>query len=431
MAVEAWQPDESFACQLDEADPLRSYRDQFHIPCRADGRPLIYFCGHSLGLQPRAARAFVEQELDAWAKQGVEAHFKDQSPWYTYHELLGEAGARLIGGRPGEVVFMNGLTVNLHLMMITFYRPWPGRSLVVIDEPAFPSDLYAVKSQIRHHGLDPDETLLSVRPRPGENTVAIEDLEALLERRGQEVALVLWNGVNFLTGQRFDLDRIATAARKRGCRVGFDLAHAAGNVPLELHKTGADFAVWCSYKYLNAGPGAPAGCFVHERHGRAIDLPRLAGWWGNDPATRFKMQLQPEFVPYLGAEGWQVSNPPILSMAPLRASLTLFDESGMPALRQKSERLTSYLLYLLDRMEKKPFEILTPLAASERGCQLSIMINERPQALLVALEAAGVVADFREPNVIRVAPVPLYNTYHDVWRFAEIFGQVFAAVGRG
>jgi kynureninase len=431
MAVEAWQPEESFARQLDETDRLRSYRDQFHIPCRTDGRPLIYFCGHSLGLQPRSARAYVEQEMDAWAQQGVEAHFKDQSPWYTYHELLSESGARLVGCRPGEVVFMNGLTVNLHLMMITFYRPCRGRSLVVIDEPAFPSDLYAVKSQIRHHGLDPDETLVSVRPRAGANTVAIEDLEALLEQRGQEVALVLWNGVNFLTGQYFDLARIAAAGRKQGCRVGFDLAHAAGNVPLELHESGADFAVWCSYKYLNAGPGAPAGCFVHERHGRAIDLPRLAGWWGNDPATRFRMQLQPEFVPHLGADGWQISNPPILSMAPLRASLALFDEAGMPALRQKSERLTNYLLYLLGRMAKKPFEILTSQAASERGCQLSILINERPRALLVALEESGVVADFREPNVIRIAPVPLYNSFHEVWRFTEIFGQVFAAAGRG
>jgi kynureninase len=431
MTEVAWQPEEAFARQLDEADPLRRYRDEFLIPCRADGQPQIYFCGHSLGLQPRRARAFVEQELDDWARLGVEAHFHGQSPWYSYHELFRETGARLVGAKPGEVVFMNSLTVNLHLMMITFYRPWRGRSLIVIDEPAFPSDMYAVKSQIRHHGLDPAETLVSVRPRPGENGVREEDLEALLDQRGNEVALVLWNGVNFLTGQRFDIARITAAAHKHGTVAGFDLAHSAGNVLLELNDAQVDFAVWCSYKYLNSGPGAVAGCFVHERHGRAIDLPRLAGWWGNDPATRFQMQLQPEFVPHIGAEGWQVSNPPILAMAPLRASLGLFDEAGMVALRAKSVWLTSYLLYLLERIPAQPFEILTPLKASQRGSQISIMINQDARAVLVALDAAGVVSDFRQPNVIRVAPVPLYNTYHEVWRFADILGRVFSATGRG
>jgi kynureninase len=431
MADAAWQPEEAFARRLDEADPLRKYRNEFHIPRRADGQPQIYFCGHSLGLQPRRAKAFIEQELDDWARLGVEAHFRGQTPWYSYHELFREAGSRLVVATPREVVFMNSLTINLHLMMVTFYRPRHGRSLVVIDEPAFPSDLYAVKSQLGYHGLDPADTLVSVRPRPGENWVCEEDLEALLEQRGKEVALVLWNGVNFLTGQCFDVARITAAAHAHGAIAGFDLAHSVGNVPLELHDSQADFAVWCTYKYLNAGPGAVAGCFVHERHGRAIDLPRFAGWWGNDPATRFQMQLQPEFVPHLGADGWQVSNPPIFSMAPLRASLALFDEAGMSALRGKTEQLTDYLLYLLDRIPEKPFEILTPTQPSRRGSQLSIMINQQPRAVLVALEAAGVVVDFREPNIIRVAPVPLYNTYEEVWRFADILGRVFSAAGRG
>ncbi len=422
-----WQPDEAFARRLDETDPLRRFRDEFHLPRRADGEPRIYFCGHSLGLQPRQARAFIEQDLDAWANLGIDAYFQGGAPWYTYQERLREATARLVGAEPGEVVSMNGLTVNLHLMMATFYRPRHGRSLIVMDEPTFPSDLYAVKSQIQHHGLDPDKTLLTVRARPGENGVREADLDALLAERGKDVALVLWSGVNFLTGQRFDPARITAAAHQHGCVAGFDLAHAVGNVPLELHASQADFAVWCSYKYLNAGPGAVAGCFVHERHGRAIDLPRLAGWWGNDPATRFQMQLQPEFVPHRGADGWQVSNPPVLGLAPLRASLALFDAAGMPALRAKSEKLTAYLLYLLDRIKPKPFEVLTPLAAWQRGCQISLTIDEHPRALLTALEAAGVVPDFREPNVIRVTPMPLYNTYHEVWRFADILGRVFSA----
>jgi kynureninase len=427
MHSEDWQPDEAFARGLDEADPLRGFRDRFLLPRRADGRPQIYFCGHSLGPQPRQARAFVEEVLDAWARLGVAGHFEGDAAWYSYYDLIRESSARLVGAKPGEVIYMNGLTINLHLMMATFYRPRQGRSLIVMDEPAFPSDLYAVRSQIRHHNLDPDKTLLTVRPRPGESLLREEDLEALLAERGKEVALVLWAGINFLTGQRFDLARVAAAARRQGAIAGFDLAHAAGNVPLDLHDAGADFAVWCSYKYLNSGPGSVAGCFVHGRHGRAIDLPRLAGWWGNDPATRFRMQLQPEFVPHLGAAGWQVSNPPVLALAPVRASLALFDEAGLPALRAKSERLTGYLLYLLDRTRPQPFEVLTPREASARGCQLSLVIDERPRAPLAALEAAGVVLDFREPNVIRVAPAPLYNTFHQVWQFADILGRVFAA----
>jgi kynureninase len=411
-------PDESFALWMDADDPLASFREQFHIPRRPDGNRVIYFCGNSLGLQPKAARALIEHELDDWARFGVEGHFKEQAPWYSYHELFRDAGARLMGARPGEVVMMNSLTVNLHLMMVTFYRPTRDRYKILIDEPTFPSDLYAVQSQLRHHGYDPADALLSVRPR--ENTVHVEDVEAVLKLDGSRIALVFWNAVNFLSGQSFDIGRIAAAGKRQGCVIGFDLAHAAGNVPLQLHDSGADFAVWCNYKYLNAGPGAIGGCFVHEDHGKKLDLPRFAGWWGNDPATRFRMQLEPHFVPRAGADGWQVSNPPILAMIPLRASLELFDRASMAALRAKSEQLTGYLEYLLDRVPPGQFEVITPHDPSQRGCQLSIRVREKARELLRALESAGVVCDFREPDVIRVAATPLYNTFHEIWRFGRI-----------
>ncbi len=418
----SYEPDEAFALALDAADSLRGYREQFFVPPGPDGRPCAYLCGNSLGLQPRAARALVEQELGAWARLGVEGHFKADAPWYSYHELLRGPGERLVGARPGEVVMMNSLTVNLHLMMATFYRPAGTRTKLLIDEPAFPSDLYAVASQVRHHGLDPAEHLLTVRPREGEHLLREEDVEALLAERGAEVALLLFNAVNFLTGQWFDVERITRAARAAGSVAGWDLAHAAGNVPLRLHDWGVDFAAWCSYKYLNAGPGAVAGCFVHERHGADLSLPRLAGWWGNDPATRFRMQREREFVPRPGADGWQVSNPPILALAPLRASLALFDAAGMVALRAKSERLTGYLLYLLDRLPPGRLDVLTPRERSRRGCQLSLAIHNQPREVLRALQEAGVVCDFREPNIVRVAAAPLYNTFHDVWRFAAAWG---------
>jgi kynureninase len=413
------------ARRLDEADPLRHYRDRFHIPRRANGEPIIYLCGHSLGLQPKAVWALVEQELDEWARLGVDAHFQGKTPWYSYHEVFREVGARLVGALPGEVVMMNSLTVNLHLMLTTFYRPTRERHKILLDEPAFPSDLYALQSQIRLHGFDPAEALLRLRPRASEFTLRTEDIEVLLRERGQEIAVVLLNGVNFFTGQLFDMERLTAAAKRQGCVVGFDLAHAAGNLVLRLHDWQVDFAVWCSYKYLNSGPGAVAGCFVHEQHGQNLNLPRLAGWWGNDPATRFQMHLQPEFIPRPGADGWQISNPPILAMAPLRASLAIFDEAGMPALREKSQRLTGYLQDLLDRLGAGRFEIITPRDPAQRGCQLSLLIHERPHGVLRSLEAAGVVCDFREPNVVRVAPVPLYNTFHEVWTFANILGQQF------
>jgi kynureninase len=418
-----FEPHEVFARRLDAEDPLGRFRDQFLLPRRPDGTPQVYLCGHSLGLQPAGARALVEQELDDWARLGVEGHFRGTTPWYSYHETLRDPGARLVGARPDEVVFMNSLTVNLHLLLATFYVPNGRRRCILIDEPAFPSDLYAVQSQLRHHAHHPADCLLAAGPRPGEHFVRPEDIEERLERRGREVVVVWFNAVNFLTGQFFDIPRLVAAAHRHGCLLGLDLAHAAGNVPLALHDWDVDFAVWCSYKYLNGGPGAVGGCFVHQRHGHKTGLVRLAGWWGNDPATRFRMQLEPEFIPVAGADGWQVSNPPILSMAPVRASLALFDTATMPALRSRSERLTAYLLYLLDRLRPGRFEVITPRDPARRGCQLSLLVHERPRDLVAALEAAGVVCDFREPNVVRAAPVPLYNTYQDVWTFADVLGR--------
>jgi kynureninase len=418
--------DADFAAELDHADPLARFREAFLLPRRPAGQPAIYFCGHSLGLQPRALRPLLEQELDDWARLGVEAHFQGTTPWYSYHEVFRDVGARLVGARPGEVVMMNSLTVNLHLMLITFYRPQPDRFKILVDEPVFPSDLYAVKSQLQLHGLHPADALLTLRPRSGEDTIRPEDLEALLERQGHEIALVLLSGVNYFTGQYFDLRAVTELLHRHGCVAGFDLAHAAGNVPLCLHDWDVDFAVWCSYKYLNSGPGAVAGCFVHERHANNLTLPRLAGWWGNDPATRFQMRRQTDFVPRPGADGWQLSNPPILALVPLRASLGLFDEAGMPALRAKSERLTGYLLELLDALPPGRLEVLTPREPERRGCQVSLRVRERVPELLQALAAAGVVCDYREPDVIRVAPVPLYNTYGEVWRFARALAEALA-----
>jgi kynureninase len=403
----------------DHADPLAHFREAFYIPRRPDGQPVIYFCGHSLGLQPRTARGLVERELDDWARLGVEAHFEGTRPWYSYHEIFRGGGARLVGARPGEVVMMNSLTVNLHLMLITFYRPRPGRDRILVDEPVFPSDLYAVKSQLQLHGRQPADAVVTVRPRPGEDIIRLEDLETLLERQGSQIALVLLSGVNYFSGQWFDVKAVTAAAHRHGCVAGFDLAHAAGNMPLQLHDWDVDFAVWCSYKYLNSGPGAVAGCFIHERHGHDLTLPRLAGWWGNDPATRFEMQRRTDFVPRPGADGWQISNPPILAMAPLRAALDLFDEAGMPQLRAKSEQLTGYLLELLDRLPPGRVEVLTPRDPAQHGCQVSLRVRAGLPEVRQALQAAGVVCDFREPDVIRVAPVPLYNTYQEVWAFAQ------------
>ena len=412
---------EDFAKQLDAQDSLHVFREKFHLPANRSGEPLIYFAGNSLGLMPKTAKQIVEQELEDWARLGVDAHLKAKTPWYSYHETLREPAARLVGAQPIEVISMNSLTVNLHLMMATFYRPTKARFKILMEDPAFPSDTYAIKTQIIHHGLDPKDTLILARPRSGEFTVRTEEILDLMEKHADELEVVLIGGVNFFTGQLFDIPTITAAARKHGITVGVDLAHAIGNVPLSLHDWNVDFAVWCSYKYLNAGPGAVAGAFVHERHATNTNLARLAGWFGNDPDTRFRMHLEPEFIPVPSADGWQISNPPILSMAPLRASLAIFEEAGMDALRQKSIKLTNYLQFLLeDGGASKLFNVITPREADERGCQLSIQVQEHPKELFAKLEAGGVKCDFRQPNVIRAAPTPLYNTFHDVWRFARI-----------
>jgi kynureninase len=416
--------DEQFAMQLDSEDPLRHFRQKFHLPLGKDGKPFIYFAGNSLGLMPKSARGIVEEELDNWAKLGVDAHHATGTPWYTYHEALREPTARLVGAKPLEVICMNSLTVNLHLMMATFYRPNKSRFKILMEEPAFPSDTYAIKTQIAHHGLDPSDTLILARPRKGEFTIRTEDIVDLIKKHTDQLAVVMLAGVNFFTGQLFDIERITAAAEARGIVVGFDLAHAVGNAPLTLHDWNVDFAVWCSYKYLNAGPGAVAGVFVHERHATNTKLPRLAGWFGNDPNTRFRLHLEPEFIPVASADGWQISNPSIFSMAPLRASLATFDDAGgMEALSAKSIRLTGYLQFLLTEIGSKKFTVITPREPDARGCQLSILAHEHPKELLKELETANVKCDFREPNVIRVAPTPLYNTFHEVWRFARILAR--------
>src|SRR5881409_2551309 len=416
--------DEDFALQLDAEDPLRHFREKFHLPLGKDGKPVIYFAGNSLGLMPKSARQIVEEELDNWATLGVDAHHATGTPWYSYHETLREPTARLVGAKPLEVICMNSLTVNLHLMMATFYRPTRSRFKILMEEPAFPSDSYAIKTQIAHHGLDAKDTLILARARNGETTIRTEDILDLINKHADQLAVVMFGGVNFFTGQLFNVKKIIAAAREHGIIAGFDLAHAIGNVPLSLHDWNVDFAVWCSYKYLNAGPGAVAGAFVHERHATNTSLPRLAGWFGNDPNTRFRLHLETEFVPVLSADGWQISNPPIFSMAPLRASLAIFDEAGgMEPLRAKSIKLTGYLQFLLAEIGSKKFTVITPRNPDERGCQLSILAHEHPKELLRELETAGVKCDFREPNVIRVAPTPLYNTFHEVWRFAKILAE--------
>jgi kynureninase len=413
-----------FAVVLDQRDSLASFRHRFFFPKTKDGEDCIYLCGHSLGLQPKAARGYIEQELEDWARLAVEGHFHARHPWLTYHRLLTEQTAALVGGEADEVVVMNSLTITLHLMMVSFYRPTKERHKILVESGAFPSDQYAVKSQIRFHGYDPVSSLLELTPREGESYMRDEDVESLIDREGDSIALILLGGVNYATGQAFDMEAITKTGHKKGCVVGFDLAHAAGNLPLRLHDWGPDFAVWCSYKYLNAGPGAPAGCFVHERHARAWDLPRFAGWWGHEEASRF--QMPPKFRPMPGAEGWQVSNPPILALAPLRASIEIFAEAGMDRLRAKSIGLTGYMEFLLNQNESPMFSIITPSQAHRRGAQLSLRIRRGGRELCDKLAAAAVIGDWREPNMFRVAPAPLYNSYADVCKFVLRFTAALA-----
>ncbi|MFQ5637527.1 MAG: kynureninase [bacterium] len=417
-----YRTDRAYAEQMDADDPLASYRNKFYIPKTKKGDTCLYFCGNSLGLQPKSARAYVEQELQDWAELGVEGHFHAKHPWLPYHEFLTEQTSRLVGAKPIEVVVMNSLTVNLHLMLVSFYRPTPERHKIVIEANAFPSDQYAVKSHIQFHGFDPQTSLIEVAPRPGEAAIRTEDILARLEKEGDSIALILLGGINYYTGQAFEMDKITPAGHEHGCVVGFDLAHATGNLMLNLHDWDVDFAVWCSYKYLNAGPGSLAGCFVHERFANHPDLPRFAGWWGQNKQTRFLMQ--PDFDPIPGAEGWQISNPPILSMAALLASMDIFDETGMSALRQKSERLTGYLEFLLEQLGDERISIITPKEPIQRGCQLSIRVTENGKALHEKLQAHGIVCDWREPDVIRVAPAPLYNRFAEVFEFVKVLKEL-------
>jgi kynureninase len=416
-----FQPGRDFAVDLDRGDPLRRFRDEFHIPRSGNGEEEIYFVGNSLGLLPKRTPKYVDEELEKWRRLAVKAHFSGENPWMPYHELLAEPMARLVGASPTEVVTMNSLTVNLHLMMTSFYRPTGERHRILLEEHAFPSDDYAIESQAVVHGFDPAEALVRLRPGPGQHTIGTADVAEVLERDGASIALVLLPGVQYYTGQAFEIEAITRLAHGKGCVVGFDLAHAAGNLFLSLHEWNVDFAVWCTYKYLNSGPGSVGGCFVHERHGRRQDLPRLAGWWGHDKESRFRME--PGFRPIPGAEGWQLSNPPILSLAAIRASLDVFMEAGgMEPLREKSLRLTRYLEWLLQRELGDAVEILTPRDPRRRGCQLSLQVKSTASGRTVfeRLEASGVACDWREPDVIRVAPVPLYNRYEEVHRFVEI-----------
>ncbi len=408
-------PEEKHAQALDEQDALAPFRDEFLIPPHDKGEQ-VYFCGNSLGLQPKATRGALNDELDDWSALGVEAHFSGKHPWMPYHEEVRDHLAELVGAKPSEVVAMNSLTTNLHLMMVSFYRPKKERPAILIEKNAFPSDRYAVESQIRFHGFDPADALIELEPDETSGFISDASIAHALERHGHRIALVLMPGVQYLSGQSFDLRMITSLAHAKGCVVGFDLAHAAGNIDVELHDSDVDFAVWCSYKYLNSGPGSVAGCFVHERHARA-NLPRFSGWWGHDQETRF--QMGPNFAATPGAEGWQLSNPPIFALAPLRASLDIFHRAGMQRLREKSVALTGYLESLIQKRLTDILEITTPHESSRRGCQLSLRVKgprDAGRSLYDYLLENGVVVDWREPDIIRAAPAPLYNSFEDcIW----------------
>ncbi len=411
-----------YAKEQDQLDTLSDYRNQFHIPKNQDGSELIYLCGNSLGLQPKTTRSYINQELEDWANLGVEGHTEAKNPWLPYHEFLTESMAKVVGAKPIEVVTMNTLTANLHFMMVSFYKPTKERYKIIIEADAFPSDKYAVESQLRHHGFDDKEGLILWKARKGEELVRYEDLEAIMDKHGDEVALIMIGGVNYYTGQYFDLKRITELGHNHGCMVGFDCAHGAGNVELNLHDSGADFAVWCTYKYLNSGPGSLAGAFVHERHAHNKNLNRFTGWWSHNKQTRFNMRH--EFDQLAGAEGWQLSNPPILSLAAIRASLDIFNEVGIEKLNEKSRKLTGYFEFLLKQLGEDTIRIITPKNPKERGCQLSIQVLNADKALHDKLTKAGVISDWREPDVIRCAPVPLYNSFEDVYNMVEKLKEI-------
>ncbi len=419
-----YEANEEFARFLDKTDALAPFREKFYIPKQPNGENVLYFTGNSLGLQPKTTRKYLDEVLTDWETRAVEGHFDGANPWMTYHEKVSAQMAAIVGAKPIETVMMNLLSVNLHLLFVSFYRPTETRYKIVIEAGAFPSDIYAVKSQIKFHGLDIKNSLIELKPRDGETNLRTEDIIETLDDNADSIALVMLGGVNYYSGQFFDIKEITRAGHKMGAVVGWDLAHAAGNVELRLHDWNVDFAAWCSYKYLNSGPGGIGGAFVHERHSESFDLPRFAGWWGHDKNTRFLMG--DEFVPMPGAEGWQLSNQPIFLLAALRASLDIFEEAGMKNLREKSVKLTNYLEFLLNEIRDARVSIITPADAESRGCQLSIRVGDSGKSLFDALTERGVVADWREPDVIRVAPAPLYNSFTDVYRFAEILKDCLA-----
>ena len=413
----------AFAKQLDEQDSLKRFRDKFYFPI-INGNECIYFTGNSLGLQPKTTQDYVLNELEDWASFGVEGHFHARQPWLSYHEMFPNLLTKIVGGLPEEIVVMNQLTVNLHLLMATFYQPTKERFKIICEAKAFPSDQYAFESQARFHGLDPDEVIIEVGPREGEYVIRTEDILSSIQKHAAETALVIFSGVNYYNGQVFDMKAITKAAHDAGAYCGFDLAHAAGNIELHLHDWNTDFACWCSYKYLNSGPGGVAGAFIHQKHITNKDLPRLAGWWGYEKATRF--QMEKGFKPIASAEGWQLSNAPVLSMAAHKASLDIFEDAGMNNLAAKGKMLSDYLCFILEELNKgskeKLIEIITPKDA--KGCQVSMLMLKKGKEVFETLKQNGVIADWREPNVIRVAPVPLYNSFEDIWKFGEIVNSI-------
>ena len=405
-----------FAKSQDQIDFLFPYRERFHFP-QHNGNDVRYFCGNSLGLQPKSVSYLMTRELEDWAKYGVEGHFNARNPWFSYHHLFAERLAAIVGARKEEVVAMNTLTVNLHLLMLSFYRPQGGRYKILMEAGAFPSDQYAVETQVRMHGYHPSDAIIEIAPKEGAYIIEEADIIEAIAAAGETLALVMIGGVNYYTGQWFDMQQITAAAHKVGAYAGFDLAHAIGNVPLQLHDWDVDFACWCSYKYLNSGPGGVGGAYVHERHGNNPQVHKLAGWWGNDEKDRFKMAKG--FVPQKGAASWQMSNAPVFNMVAHNASLDIYEKAGMAALREKSLKLTAYLEYLLNKLTALPFKIITPSAKERRGCQLSLLFLDRGREVFDKLTENGIIADWREPDVIRIAPVPLYNTYEDAHVFYE------------
>ncbi|GLR18658.1 kynureninase [Portibacter lacus] len=417
-----YKSDLAFAQKMDAEDPLAHYKDDFYFPKNENGEDLIYLCGNSLGLQSRHAEEITLEILDQWKNLGVKGHFNGKRPWVPFHLSLKESMANVVGAKPEEVTLMNTLSVNLHLMLTSFYRPSGKRTKILIEQDVFPSDRYAVESHIEWHGLNIDDNLIFIPRDQHSDTVKESKIKEIINEQGEEIALIMIGGVNYYTGQFFNLLQITKWGHEKGCIVGFDLAHAAGNVPLALHNSGVDFAVWCTYKYLNAGPGSIAGAFVHEKHHTDQGIPKLKGWWGHNPEIRFAMR--DDFDPAPGVESWQISCQPILSLAPVKASLDMFEKAGMKALRNKSVLLTGYLAYLLNELKNDAIEIITPNLQSARGCQLSILLKKGDKRIHDQLVERGIVADWRNPNVIRIAPTPLYNGYEDVWRFVDHLSNV-------